>query len=75
MVLTYAANQKQAIEETRNVFPSLRERIAAATAKLEDQLEAWVESRQGTPEEIHKAKEVIGQAKATLEGKEPLGLK
>lgn len=55
--------EQTAIEETRAVFPSLRQRIADALQKLEDQLEVGQE-KGATDEEIEKAKEVIAEAKA-----------
>jgi tubulin-specific chaperone A len=62
-------SQRAAIEETKKVFPPLRERIKNALQKLEDQLEAGEESG-ASQEEITKAKEVIEQAKeATKEKK------
>jgi tubulin-specific chaperone A len=64
---TATDNSKQtAIEETRAVFPPLRQRIADAVQKLEDQVEAG----RATDEEITKAKEAIEKAKeATKEEK------
>ncbi|TVY83638.1 Tubulin-specific chaperone A [Lachnellula suecica] len=58
--------EKTAIEETRAVFPPLRQRIADAVQKLEDQVEAGG----ATDEEAAKAKEAIKAAKdATAEEK------
>ena len=54
--------QRAAIEETKAVFPPLRERIILATQKLEDKLEA--QDGSAPEEEVTKAKEVIAQAKA-----------
>ena len=51
--------QKTAIEETKAVFPPLRQRITDAIHKLEDQLEGGA----GSEEEVKKAKEVIESAK------------
>ena len=58
----YVMLQRTAIEETKAVFPPLRERILEATQKLEDKLEA----QQGSApeEEVTKAKDVIAQAKS-----------
>jgi len=53
--------ERAAIEETKAVFPPLRERIAIALQKLLDQLEAGSDS----DDEIAKAKEAIDQAKAS----------
>ncbi|PSS16897.1 hypothetical protein M430DRAFT_42871 [Amorphotheca resinae ATCC 22711] len=55
--------ERAAIEETKAVFPPLRQRITDALQKLEDQLELGQE-RGASEEEIAKAKEVIQQAKA-----------
>lgn len=55
--------KRAAIEETKAVFPPLRQRITDALQKLEDQLELGQE-RGASEEEIAKAKEVIQQAKA-----------
>lgn len=52
-----------AIEETKAVFPPLRQRIRAAILKLEEQLETGQENG-ATDEEIAKAKDVIDEAKA-----------
>lgn len=54
--------ERAAIEETKAVFPPLRERIVLATQKLEDKLE--VHEGSAPEEEITKAKEMIAQAKA-----------
>lgn len=54
--------QRAAIEETKAVFPPLRQRIKDALAKLEDQLEAGQASG-ASEEEIKKAQEVIKLAK------------
>lgn len=60
--------QRAAIEETKAVFPPLRQRIADALQKLEDQVES---AQQGgaSEEEIAKAKEAIEQAKKAAEAK------
>ncbi|KAI9875023.1 MAG: hypothetical protein M1830_009022 [Pleopsidium flavum] len=58
--------ERKAIEETKAVFPPLRQRIADATAKLENQLEAVKESgKESNVEEITKAKEAAAQAKTS----------
>jgi len=54
--------QRAAIEETKAVFPPLRQRITDALAKLEDQLEAGQASG-ASEEEVKKAQEVIALAK------------
>ncbi|TVY50962.1 Tubulin-specific chaperone A [Lachnellula cervina] len=51
--------EKTAIEETRAVFPPLRQRITDAVLKLEDQLEAGTASEA----ETEKAKAAIESAK------------
>ena len=51
--------QRTAIEETRAVFPPLRQRISDALQKLEDQVEAGTASE----EEVSKAKAAIQSAK------------
>ncbi|KAI9873761.1 MAG: hypothetical protein M1830_010625 [Pleopsidium flavum] len=58
--------ERKAIEETKAVFPPLRQRVADATAKLENQLEAVKESgKESNVEEITKAKEAVAQAKTS----------
>ncbi|PBP19470.1 putative tubulin-specific chaperone Rbl2 [Diplocarpon rosae] len=54
--------ERAAIEETRAVFPPLRERISDALKKLEDQVEAG-KSTGSSEEELTKAKEAIENAK------------
>ncbi|PMD32788.1 tubulin binding cofactor A [Hyaloscypha variabilis F] len=54
--------ERAAIEETKAVFPPLRQRITDALAKLEDQLEAGQASG-ASEEEVKKAQEVIALAK------------
>ncbi|KAK6581868.1 hypothetical protein PZA11_005565 [Diplocarpon coronariae] len=61
-----SATQRAAIEETRAVFPPLRERISDALKKLEDQLEAG-KSTGASEEELTKAKEVIKGTKKAAE--------
>lgn len=56
------STQRAAIQETKNVFPPLRERIKDALQKLEDQVEEG-QSNGASEEEITKAKEVIKSAK------------
>ena len=57
--------QRTALEETKAVFPPLRQRIEDAVNKLEDQLETAKENS-GPEAEIEKATEVIANAKKTL---------
>ncbi|EKD20649.1 uncharacterized protein L3040_006373 [Drepanopeziza brunnea f. sp. 'multigermtubi'] len=58
--------ERAAIEETKAVFPPLRERISDALKKLEDQVET-AQSSGASEEEIVKAKEVIKSAKDDAE--------
>ncbi|KAL5320336.1 hypothetical protein ACEPPN_011137 [Leptodophora sp. 'Broadleaf-Isolate-01'] len=53
---------RAAIQETKNVFPPLRERIKDALQRLQDQVEDG-ESNGADEAEITKAKEVIESAK------------
>ncbi|KAK8178484.1 tubulin binding cofactor A [Phyllosticta citribraziliensis] len=56
--------ERQALEETKNVLPALGEKIKDAVAKLEDELEA---NKEAAPtDEITKAKEAIASAKAAI---------
>lgn len=57
--------QKQAAEETKNVFGPLRSRIADAVSKLEEQI-AIGESGDGAEAELAKAKEVLKQGQDAL---------
>jgi tubulin-specific chaperone A len=57
--------QRTALEETKKVFPPLRQRIADAVAKLEDQIEVGEENA-APAEEISKAKDTVANAKAAL---------
>merc|ERR1712000_624505 len=59
----YKLNQERAaIQETKNVFPPLRERIKDALQKLEDQVEEG-QSNRASEEEISKAKDIIKSTK------------
>ncbi|KAG4414746.1 hypothetical protein IFR04_012133 [Cadophora malorum] len=59
----YKLNQERAaIQETKNVFPPLRERIKDALQKLEDQVEEG-QSNGASEEEISKAKDIITSTK------------
>lgn len=62
-VLIVRAGQKAAIDETKAVFPPLRERIEAALQKLEDKLEG---EEDGEGAEVVKAREVVVQAKTVV---------
>ncbi|TID22185.1 Tubulin binding cofactor A [Venturia nashicola] len=56
--------EKQALEETRAVLPSMKTKIKEALLKLEEQLEA---TGADAPEsEVTKAKEVIASAKEAV---------
>ncbi|KAK8236866.1 tubulin-specific chaperone-like protein Rbl2 [Phyllosticta capitalensis] len=56
--------ERQAVEETKNVLPALSQKIKAAVAKLEDELEA---NKEAAPaEEVTKAKEAVASAKAAI---------
>ncbi|KAI9645443.1 tubulin folding cofactor A [Ciborinia camelliae] len=55
--------ERTAIEETKAVFPPLRERLADAILKLEDLVE-----RGGVEAEEEKAKAVIAEAKKAAAG-------
>ncbi|KAI7107538.1 hypothetical protein KC352_g36725, partial [Hortaea werneckii] len=58
---------RRAAEETKAVFPQLRQKIQDALAKLEQQLEQDKgPGDQSTPEDITKAKEAILGAKHAL---------
>ncbi|KHO00028.1 Tubulin binding cofactor A [Metarhizium album ARSEF 1941] len=54
--------QKTAVEQTKAVFGPLRDRIAAAVTKLEDQIALAEEA--GGSEDLENAKKVLGQARA-----------
>jgi len=56
--------ERQALEETKAVFPSIKKKIQDALASLEEQLEATGED---APEaEVTKAKETAASAKKTI---------
>jgi len=57
--------ERTAIQETKAVFPPLRQRIEDALFRLEDQVAAG-EGSGATDEEISKAKEVIQSAKKAV---------
>lgn len=62
---SYPPRQKQAAEETKNVFGPLRTRIADAVSKLEEQI-AIGESAEAAEAELAKAKEVLAQGQDAL---------
>ncbi|KAF1979648.1 tubulin binding cofactor A [Bimuria novae-zelandiae CBS 107.79] len=55
--------EKQGLEETKNVLPTVRTKISNALEKLEEQLES---NQEAPTEEVTKAKEAIEKAKAAL---------
>ncbi|EKG21178.1 Tubulin binding cofactor A [Macrophomina phaseolina MS6] len=59
--------ERQALEETKNVLPAISQKIKDALAKLEDELEANKDAGGTVPaEEITKAKEAVANAKAAI---------
>ncbi|KAJ4303427.1 tubulin folding cofactor A [Kalmusia sp. IMI 367209] len=59
--------EKQGLEETKNVLPNVRSKIAEALEKLEEQLESNKEAGGEAPtEEVTKAKEAIAKGKEAL---------
>ncbi|KAK7513008.1 tubulin-specific chaperone-like protein Rbl2 [Phyllosticta citriasiana] len=61
--------ERQALEETKNVLPALSQKIQDAVAKLEDELEANKETASGAgvaTDEITKAKEAVASAKTAI---------
>ncbi|MCJ1413773.1 hypothetical protein MMC32_000098 [Xylographa parallela] len=58
--------EKKGIEETKAMFPELRDRIKAAMERLDLQLEATKEAGSNSnTEEVSKAKEAMAQAKTS----------
>ncbi|KAF5125498.1 Tubulin-specific chaperone A [Metarhizium anisopliae] len=53
---------KTAVEQTKAVFGPLKDRIAAAVTKLEDQISLAEEA--GGSEDLQNAKDVLGRARA-----------
>ncbi|EFY90867.1 tubulin folding cofactor A [Metarhizium acridum] len=53
---------KTAVEQTKAVFGPLKDRIAAAVTKLEDQISLAEEA--GGSEDLENAKDVLGRARA-----------
>ncbi|KAF2730142.1 tubulin-specific chaperone Rbl2 [Polyplosphaeria fusca] len=59
--------ERQALEETKKVIPSVREKIQGALEKLEDELESNKEDGDDAPTgEVTKAKEAIAEGKKAL---------
>jgi len=57
--------EKQALQETQNVFPAVRARIEQAIEKLEGELEDSKES-EGNAEEIKKAEDALAAGKKVI---------
>ncbi|MCJ1375924.1 hypothetical protein MMC20_007162 [Loxospora ochrophaea] len=58
--------ERQGVEETKAIFPSLREKIKLAVEKLEQQLEVQKQSgKESDVQDITKAKEAIASAKTS----------
>ncbi|SLM36029.1 tubulin-specific chaperone rbl2 [Lasallia pustulata] len=58
--------EKRALEETKAVFPSLRERITEAVGRLERELDAQKDGGEGGDvEEITRAKEAVAKARVS----------
>ncbi|KAH0288033.1 hypothetical protein KCU62_g5440, partial [Aureobasidium sp. EXF-3399] len=55
--------ENRALDETKAMFPQLRNRIQESLAKLEHQLE---QGEQNSPEETSKAKEAVASAKNAI---------
>ncbi|KAF2422457.1 tubulin-specific chaperone-like protein Rbl2 [Tothia fuscella] len=55
--------EKRALEETKAVLPSMKQKIVDGLAQLEAQIEANADAAEG---DITKAKEVVGEAKEAL---------
>lgn len=63
--------QKQAAEETKNVFGPLRSRIVDAVSKLEEQIAIGESSGDDSAEaELTKAREVLKQGQDALKAEE-----
>lgn len=63
----FPAPQKQAAEETKNVFGPLRSRISDAVSKLEEQIAIGESSGDaGAEAELVKAREVLKQGQDAL---------
>ena len=60
-------SQRTAIEETKAVFPPLRQRIEDALAKLQERLEA--DGGRTSEEESTKAKQIIEEAQKIVKSK------
>ncbi|KAK7184643.1 tubulin-specific chaperone Rbl2 [Paraphaeosphaeria sporulosa] len=59
--------EKQGLEETKTVIPTVRAKISDALEKLEDQLQIQKEAGGDAPAgEVTKANDAIEEAKATL---------
>ncbi|KAF2268864.1 tubulin-specific chaperone-like protein Rbl2 [Lojkania enalia] len=58
--------ERQALEETKNVFPTVRTKIQEALKKLEEELEATKAEGGDAATEVTKAKEAIVEGKKAL---------
>ncbi|KAJ9648896.1 tubulin folding cofactor A [Coniosporium apollinis] len=59
--------ERQALEETKAVLPSIRQKITDALAKLEEQLEANKDAGgTASTEEVTKAKDAVASAKKAI---------
>ncbi|KAH9845850.1 putative tubulin-specific chaperone Rbl2 [Teratosphaeria destructans] len=65
MTLTQICLQRKALEETKAIFPQLKQKIQDALSKLEAQLEQ-AKGADSSPEDITKAKEAIASAMAAV---------
>ncbi|KAF2202038.1 tubulin binding cofactor A [Delitschia confertaspora ATCC 74209] len=59
--------ERQALEETKNVFPTIRQKISQAVQKLEEELESNKEDGgSASTEEVTKAKDAVAEAKKAI---------
>ncbi|KAI4614076.1 hypothetical protein J4E80_006766 [Alternaria sp. BMP 0032] len=59
--------ERQALQETKNVLPGMKTKIEQAVERLEEELENNKEGgAQASPEEITKAKEAVEKGKAAM---------
>ncbi|KAF2244869.1 tubulin binding cofactor A [Trematosphaeria pertusa] len=59
--------ERQGLEETKNVLPNMRSKITQALQKLEEQLESNKEAGgEASTEDVTKAKEAIAKGKESL---------
>ncbi|KAF2793310.1 tubulin binding cofactor A [Melanomma pulvis-pyrius CBS 109.77] len=63
----YLKQERQAVEETKNIFPAMHAKISQAIKNLEDQLASNKEvDAEESAEEVTMAKEAIAAANKTL---------